>query len=122
MLTQGNMVWQAELVPGLPMRIVREDAWRNNPKQTGQLEKGAMLKVEITLPNLGQLRVAGSQWGQDISLQVLYGKPDEDGKVNWSALAPKLLQELKTQGLTDVRVEQLPDPTALLSDKEAPNV
>jgi hypothetical protein len=29
---------------------------------------------------------------------------------------------LKTQGLTDVRVEQLPDPTALLSDKEAPNV
>jgi hypothetical protein len=122
MLTQGNMVWQTELVPGLPMRIVREDAWRNNPKQTGQLEKGAMLKVEITLPNLGQLRVAGSQWGQDISLQVLYGKPDEDGKVNWSALAPKLLQELKTQGLTDVRVEQLPDPTALLSDKEAPNV
>ena len=122
MLTQGNMVWQAELVPGLPMRIVREDAWRNNPKQAGQLEKGAMLKVEITLPNLGQLRVAGSQWGQDISLQVLYGKPDEDGKVNWSALAPKLLQELKTQGLTDVRVEQLPDPTALLSDKEAPNV
>jgi hypothetical protein len=122
MLTQGNMVWQAELVPGLPMRIVREDAWRNNPKQTGQLEKGAMLKVEITLPNLGQLRVAGSQWGQDISLQVLYGKPDEDGKVNWLALAPKLLQELKTQGLTDVRVEQLPDPTALPSDKEAPNV
>jgi hypothetical protein len=122
MLTQGNMVWQAELVPGLPMRIVREDAWRNNPQQAGQLEKGAMLKVEITLPNLGQLRVAGSQWGQDISLQVLYGKPDEDGKVNWSALAPKLLQELKTQGLTDVRVEQLPDPTALLSDKEAPNV
>jgi hypothetical protein len=122
MLTQGNMVWQAELVPGLPMRIVREDAWRNNPKQTGQLEKGAMLKVEITLPNLGQLRVAGSQWGQDISLQVLYGKPDEDGKVNWLALAPKLLQELKTQGLSDVRVEQLPDPTALLSDKEAPNV
>ena len=122
MLTQGNMVWQAELVPGLPMRIVREDAWRNNPQQAGQLEKGAMLKVEITLPNLGQLRVAGSQWGQDISLQVLYGKPGEDGKVNWSALAPKLLQELKTQGLTDVRVEQLPDPTALLSDKEAPNV
>ena len=122
MLTQGNMVWQAELVPGLPMRIVREDAWRNNPKQTGQLEKGAMLKVEITLPNLGQLRVAGSQWGQDISLHILHGKPDISGRVNWTTLAPELLQELKTQGLTDVRVEQLPDPTALLSDKEAPNV
>jgi hypothetical protein len=52
MLTQGNMVWQAELVPGLPMRIIREDAWRNNPQQADQIEKGAMLKVEITLPNL----------------------------------------------------------------------
>ena len=75
MLAQGNMVWQAELVPGLPMRIVREDAWRNHPQQAGQLEKGAMLKVEITLPNLGSLRIVGSQWGQDISLHISYGSP-----------------------------------------------
>ena len=122
MLTQGNMVWQAELVPGLPMRIVREDAWRNNPEQAGQLEKGAMLKVEITLPNLGELRILGSQWGQDISLHISHGKPESNGKVNWTALAPELLQELKTQGVTDVRVEQLPDAAALLLAKESPNV
>ena len=109
MLSQGNMVWQAELVPGLPMRIVREDAWRNNPQQAGQLEKGAMLKVEVTLPHLGTLRILGSQWGQDISLQVLHGKPEGNGKVNWSSLAPELLQELKTQGVTDVRVAPLPE-------------
>jgi len=122
MLTQGNMVWQAELVPGLPMRIVREDAWRNNPKQAGQLEKGAMLKVEITLPNLGELRILGSQWGSDISLHILHGKPDISGRVNWTTLAPELLQELKMQGVTDVRVESLPDEAALPFDKESPNV
>jgi hypothetical protein len=122
MLTQGNMVWQSELVPGLPMRIVREDAWRNSPEQAGQLEKGAMLKVEITLPNLGELRILGSQWGQDISLHISHGKPDISGRVNWTTLAPELLQELKMQGVTDVRVESLPDETALPLDRETPNV
>jgi hypothetical protein len=122
MLTQGNMVWQAELVPGLPMRIVREDAWRNHPQQAGQLEKGAMLKVEITLPNLGALRIVGSQWGPDISLHIAHGKPDISGRVNWTTLAPELLQELKMQGVTDVRVESLPDEAALPLDRETPNV
>ena len=126
MLSQGNMVWQAELVPGLPMRIVREDAWRNNPQQAGQLEKGAMLKVEITLPNLGELRILGSQWGQDISLHISHGKPDSNGKVNWSALAPELLQELKTQGVSDVKIESLPETQAITASndlpKESPNV
>ena len=126
MLSQGNMVWQAELMPGLPMRIVREDAWRNNPQQAGQLEKGAMLKVEITLPNLGQLRIVGSQWGQDISLHISHGKPDSNGKVNWSALAPELLQELKTQGVSDVKIESLPETQAITASndlsQESPNV
>ena len=108
MLTQGNMVWQAELVPGVPMRIVREDAWRNNPNQTDQIEKGATLKVEVTLPNLGTLRILGSQWEQDISLQVLHGTSASNGQVNWAQLAPGLLQELKTQGVTDVLVAPLP--------------
>ena len=126
MLSQGNMAWQAELVPGLPMRIVREDAWRNNPQQAGQLEKGAMLKVEITLPNLGELRILGSQWGQDISLHISHGKPDSNGKVNWSALAPELLQELKTQGVSDVKIESLPETQAIIASndlsQESPNV
>ena len=126
MLTQGNMVLQAELVPGLPMRIVREDAWRNNPEQAGQLEKGAMLKVEITLPNLGELRILGSQWGQDISLHISHGTPDISGRVNWTTLAPELLQELKAQGVSDVKIESLPEVPAISASndlpKEAPNV
>ena len=120
MLSQGNMVWQAELVPGLPMRIVREDAWRNNPQQAGQLEKGAMLKVEITLPNLGELRILGSQWGQDISLHISHGKPDSSGRVNWTALAPELLQELKAQGVSDVKIESLPEASAITTSNDLP--
>ena len=120
MLTQGSMVWQAELVPGVPLRIVREDAWRNNPEQAGQLEKGAMLKVEITLPNLGQLRIVGSQWGQDISLHISHGSQDGNGKVNWTTLAPELLQELKTQGLSDVKIEILPEAAAMIASKDLP--
>ena len=126
MLTQGNMVWQAELVPGLPMRIVREDAWRNNPQQAGQLEKGAMLKVEITLPNLGTLRIVGSQWGQDISLHISHGTPESNDKVNWTALAPELLQELKAQGLSDVKFDALFGEAAQTAvtdlPKDSPNV
>jgi hypothetical protein len=120
MLTQGNMVWLAELVPGLPMRIVREDAWRNNPEQAGQLEKGAMLKVEITLPNLGELRILGSQWGQDISLHITHGKSDSSGHVNWTALAPELLQELKAQGVSDVKIESLPEASAITTSNDLP--
>ena len=129
MLTQGSMVLQAELVPGVPLRIVREDAWRNNPQQAGQLEKGAMLKVEITLPNLGQLRIVGSQWGQDISLHISHGSQDGNGKVNWTALTPELLQELKAQGVSDVKIESLPEASASTAStasndlpKESPNV
>jgi hypothetical protein len=126
MLTQGNMVWQAELLPGLPMRIVREDAWRNHPQQAGQLEKGAMLKVEITLPNLGAMRIVGSQWGQDISLHISHGTSESNDKVNWTALAPELLQELKAQGLSDVKFDALfgeADQTAVTDlPKEVPNV
>jgi len=122
MLTQGNMVWQADLVPGVPMLIVREDAWRNNPQQVGELEKGAMLKVELTLPHLGQLQIVGSQWGPDISLHISHSKPEGNGKVNWTTLAPELLQELKTQGVTDVRVESLPDALVNPTPQESPNV
>ena len=71
MLTQGQMIWLADLAPGVPLRMVREDAWRNSAERPAQLDKGAMLQVELNLPHLGRIRVVGSQWGQDISLQIL---------------------------------------------------
>jgi hypothetical protein len=105
MLTQGQMVWQADLAPGVPLRMVREDAWRNDANQPAQLEKGAMLHVELNLPNLGRIRVVGSQWGQDISLQISH---DASAQGQWTALAPSLLSDLQAQGIDDVRLETLP--------------
>lgn len=110
MLSQGQMVWQTELAPGVPMSLVREDAWRVNPEQQGQLEKGASLRVEVDLPRLGRLRIVGSQWGGQLSLQIAHAA-DADGP--WVRLAPQLTEDLRARGLRDVQVSALP--------KEAPN-
>jgi hypothetical protein len=104
MLTQGQMVWLADLAPGLPMRIVREDAWRNDLDRRDQLEKGAMLRVELNLPKLGRIRVVGSQWGQDLSLQIAHDASSQD---QWTMLAPSLLNDLQAQGVGEVRFETL---------------
>ena len=112
MLTQGQMVWQAELAPGIPMRMVREDAWRNQANKPAQLEKGATLKVEVELPNLGRIRIVGSQWGSDLSLQIAHAANAQD---RWSSLMPSLMEELQASGISDVRLETLSNET------EAPN-
>ena len=112
MLTQGQMVWQADLAPGIPMRMVREDAWRNQANKPAQLEKGATLKVEVELPNLGRIRIVGSQWGSDLSLQIAHAVNAQD---RWSSLMPSLMEELQASGISDVRLETLSNET------EAPN-
>jgi hypothetical protein len=104
MLTQGQMVWQSDLAPGIPMRLVREDAWRNAAHKPAHLEKGAMLKVEVDLPNLGRIRITGSQWGQDLSLQIAHAANAQD---RWTSVAPSLLQDLQASGITDIRFETL---------------
>ena len=104
MLTQGQMVWQSDLAPGIPMRLVREDAWRNAAHKPAHLEKGAMLKVEVDLPNLGRIRITGTQWGQDLSLQIAHAANAQD---RWTSVAPSLLQDLQASGITDVRWETL---------------
>jgi hypothetical protein len=106
MLTHGQMVWLADLAPGVPLRMVREDAWRNDANRPAQLEKGAMLSVELNLPNLGRILVSGSQWGQQVSLQIAHEANSQDP---WVALTPSLLLDLKSQGIEDVRIETLPD-------------
>jgi len=112
MLTQGQMMWQTELVPSVPLRIVREDAWRNHPAQLGQIEKGSMLRVEVDLPNLGKLKILGSQWGSDLSLQIAHAPgatvSGASGQADWQQLTPSLLQELRNIGVRDVKVEEAP--------------
>lgn len=104
MLTQGQMLWQTELAPGVPLRMVREDAWRNHPMHPGQLEKGATLRVEVDLPRLGRLRIVGSQWGGDLSLHIAHAS---DAQGDWASLTPELMQDLQARGVREVRVESL---------------
>ncbi|WP_090129170.1 hypothetical protein [Limnohabitans sp. Rim11] len=112
MLTQGQMMWQADLAPGITMRMVREDAWRNAANKPAQLEKGALLKVEVELPNLGRIRITGSQWGEDLSLQIAHAS---EAQGHWTNHVPSLLQDLKASGISDVRLETFPN------DSEVPN-
>lgn len=109
MLTQGQMFWQTELVPGLPLHMVREDAWRAHPLHPGQLEKGACLRVDIELPRLGRLRVVASQWGGDLSLHIAHAR---DAQGEWSALVPELMQDLHAKGVHEVRIEALDEGQA----------
>ncbi len=113
MLTHGQMVWLADLAPGVPLRMVREDAWRNDANRPAQLEKGAMLSVELNLPNLGRILVSGSQWGQQVSLQIAHEANSQDP---WVALTPSLLLDLQSQGIDDVRIETLPDVCEVPND------
>lgn len=103
-LTQGQMQWHTELVPGMPLHMVREDAWRTHPLHPGQLEKGATLRVEVDLPRLGRLRIVGSQWGRDLSLHIAHAS---DAQGDWVALAPELMQDLRGRGVHEVRVDSL---------------
>jgi hypothetical protein len=112
MLTQGQMMWQADLAPDIPMRMVREDAWRNAANKPAQLEKGALLKVEVELPNLGRIRITGSQWGEDLSLQIAHAS---EAQGHWTNHVSSLLQELKASGISDVRLE------TLSTEPEVPN-
>jgi hypothetical protein len=49
--------------------------------------------------------VVGSQWGQDVSLQIAHDASSHD---QWVTLAPALLQDLQVNGIGDVRLETLP--------------
>ena len=105
MLSQGQMAWQTELAPGVPLSLVREDAWRVNPEQSGSLEKGASLRVEVDLPNLGRMRIVGSQWGGDLALHIELA---EDAHGHWARLVPQLTEGLQARGVHDVRVASWP--------------
>ena len=83
---------------------------------------GEALKVEVTLPHLGALRIVGSQWGQDLSLQVSHGSPDNTGHVNWQLLTPKLLEELKLSGITDVKVAPFHEAAPGTDQQDSSNV
>lgn len=71
MLLSGEMSFQGELVPGLPIAVHRHDAWRENPSKPGKVDKGAQLTIQLTLPRLGGLTIEAAQWQQDIRIRII---------------------------------------------------
>ena len=105
LLVEGQLVWQGELAPGVPLRIERRDAWRSHPARPGEMQRGARLDVEITLPNLGPLRIGGSQWVDDVSLDVQSDRSDVTAWAGWSQLNADLKAKFPT---IDISGSKLP--------------
>jgi hypothetical protein len=78
-LISGAMEWRGHLTSGLPAVVRREDAWRQNPEQPGQLDKGVGLTLQTQLPHLGTLHIVAKQWGDQrwicIAMQSVQGAP-----------------------------------------------
>jgi hypothetical protein len=85
LLIEGQLLWQGELAPGVPLRLERRDAWRSHPSRVGEMQRGARLDVEVSLPNLGPLRIVGSQWGDEMTIEV-QSRSDVSTWAGWSEL------------------------------------
>ena len=90
LLLNGVLLWQGELVPGVQARMTREDAWREAPDGSGQMQKGASLKIDMALPNSGSFQVAGVQFGNEVLLNIRVADSAEDYRVAYPALRERL--------------------------------
>ena len=90
-LLTGQLVWEGMLLPDLPARLQRQDAWRGGENPSTPLEKGVSLSLTVDLPGLGPLRVTGQQWGADLHLQVSLPPGQEAGlRQRWGVLQERL--------------------------------
>lgn len=90
LLLNGVLLWQGELVPGVQARMTREDAWREAPDGSGQMQKGASLKIDLTLPNSGGFQVAGVQFGNDVLVSIQVQDAAETYRAAYPALRERL--------------------------------
>jgi hypothetical protein len=90
-LLTGQLLWEGFLLPDLPARLQRQDAWRGGENPNTPLEKGVSLSLTVDLPGLGPLRVTGQQWGADLQLQVSLPPGQEAGlRQRWGVLQARL--------------------------------
>ena len=74
LLLHGRLQWEGQLTPGVPARLERQDAWLEDPRQPGSLQRGSLLRVEIDLPETGRLVVLAQQVGTNFSVSLLPGE------------------------------------------------
>lgn len=107
LLLTGQVLWEGQLLPDLPVRLQRQDAWRGGPGQAQPLEKGAELSLSVDLPGLGLLRVTGQQWGHTLQLQVQLPEGQQDRlRQRWG----QLQQRLQGLGLGQLSLQETAAP------------
>jgi hypothetical protein len=104
LLLGGQLLWEGLLLPDLPARILRQDAWRGGQTPAQPLEKGAALDVQVELPGLGALRVLGQQWGQEVQVQL---QLPAAGQARLRARWNELNSRLQALGLGGLQVQEI---------------
>jgi len=101
LLLRGDLLWQGQLMPNVQGRLYREDAWQSDPNQPNQLEKGSRITLEVGLPNLGPLKIIGTQFGESLQLIV---QADPVAQASLSEAFPALEAQLHTQIDPETRI------------------
>ena len=101
LLLRGDLLWQGQLMPYVQGRLYREDAWRSDPNQPNQLEKGSRISLEVGLPNLGPLKIIGTQFGESLQLII---QADSAAQASLSKAFPNLEEQLHAHIDPETRV------------------
>jgi hypothetical protein len=101
LLLRGDLLWQGQLMPNVQGRLYREDAWQSDPHQSNQLEKGSRVTLEVGLPNLGPLKIIGTQFGESLQLIV---QADPIAQASMSEAFATLEEQLHTQIDPETRI------------------
>jgi hypothetical protein len=101
LLLRGDLLWQGELMPNVQGRLYREDAWQSDPHQPNQLEKGSRITLEVGLPNLGPLKIIGTQFGESLQLII---QADPNAQKSMSAAFAALEVQLHAQIDPETRI------------------
>lgn len=101
LLLRGDLLWQGQLLPNVQGRLYREDAWQADPNEIGQMQKGSKITMEVNFPNLGLIRVVGTQFGESIHVSIESPSNAQQLLSNSFAL---LLEQMRFQVDADVRV------------------
>jgi len=101
LLLRGDVLWQGQLMPNVQGRMYREDAWEADPHEPNQLQKGSKLTLEVTLPNLGLVKVVGTQFGEAIHITLQGGG---DAQRTFAENFENLLSQVRDQVDVDAQI------------------
>ena len=94
MLVSGQLVWNGELAPGVPLQVSRHDAWKGDP-ETGEAVKGVALHMSLSLRRLGAIEIHAQYFGDQGEVQITSPSADarNDLRAGWTEIQ-KTLQSL----------------------------